>query len=242
MVISVNSQIGMKDWKKVHIREDGDFKKPRVAKCSSDQEVVDLLSSARWEHVKMGLMEAGMGKRESLLHAIAYLAKHGWNDNQKYLFEARNEQFRNVDARLVLERLEQEGKVGRSTITLLIPAAVMNAIRDSGDPIKTAQGWRERLESYDGAERAVVRRRAMEALAEIGTPSALAELGKLLLCKSDNKDLWAASILGRAARERPAEVVPILRKMAAELAAKPEYGEEEAVLKRICEVAENAGV
>jgi len=237
----MNSKARMDNWGKMEPRLDGDLKQKRVARCKDEHEVLDLLSSVRWEHIKMGLAEAGIRKSDALLPAVAYLAKHGWNDNLKALISTRNKQFRNMDARLVIERLEQEGKVSRSTMTLLIPAVVMDAIRDSGDPIKTAQEWRDRMEAYEQAERMVVRKRAMEALAEIGTPAALAELGKLLLCKSDNKDLWAASILGHAAGERPGEVVPVLRKMAEELAGRLEWEEEAALLEGICRRAEGRG-
>ncbi len=241
MVNSMNSKIGIKDWSKVEPRLDGDLKQKRVARCK-DEQVLDLLSSVRWMDIKMGLLEAGMRKSESLLPAIAYLAKHGWNDNLKAQIEAMNDQLRNVEARLVIEKMEERGQVGRSTISLLIPAHIMENIRGSPNPGKTAHGWREKMDAYQKAERMVVRKRAMEALAEIGTPLALAELVKLLGCEYENICLWAASILGRAVRDRPEEVVPVLRRMAAELAAKPEYEEETAVLKRICEgVGKDAG-
>lgn len=231
----MNSRIGLKDWSKVEPRLDGDLRQKRVARCKDEQEVLDLLSSVRWEHIKAGLLEAGIRKNDSLLPAIAYLAKHGWNDNLKAQVEAMKEQFGGITERLLMEKLEEQGKVGRSTVSLLIPAHIMRDIRGSADPVRAAQEWRDRLEMLEKAERAVVSKRAMEALARIGTPSALAELGKLLLCKVNNKYLWAASILAHAARERPGEVVPILKRMASELDGKPEYSEEADVLRRICE-------
>jgi len=198
-------------------RLDGDLRKPRIAKCTNEEEIMNLMASVRWEHIRMGLMEAGIAKREALLPAIAYLAKHGWNDNLKALLTTRNEQFKDMGARMVLEKMEEQGKIGRSTMTLLIPAGIMAEIRGSGDPVKTAQDWRERLEAYEDAERAVVRKRAMEALGEIKTKAALMELAKLLEYGSENINMWADSILSRAARESPEEVLPILKGLVGEL-------------------------
>ena len=221
-------------------RPDGDLRKPRIAKCTNEQEIMDLMSSVRWEHIRMGISEAALSKKDSLVPALAYLAKHGCSENLGAQLKARGEQFKDIVAIIEAERMEARGEVGRSTMTLLIPAAVMEEIRASPDPRETAQQLRKRLENYDNAERAVVRKRAMEALGEIGTPAAIAELAKLLFCTMENKDMWAASILERAARENPAEVVPVLKEAIKAFMDRPVAGDILETLDGICERAGKA--
>jgi len=192
-------------------RLDGDLRKPRIAKCTNEEEIMNLMASVRWEHIRMGITEATLSKKDSLVPALAYLAKHGWNDNLSAQLNAREEQFKNIEARLIAEKLEEQGRIGRSTMSLLIPAYVMDEVRSSPDPRKTALEWREKLANLERLERRIIRKRAVEALGEIGTSAAIAELVKLLFCTEGNADMWAASALNHAASENPKEVIPVLR-------------------------------
>jgi len=94
---------------------------------------------------------------------------------------------------------------------------VLNDVRDSPDPRKTAFEWRGRLANLENGERRMVRKRAVEALGEIGTLASLVELVKLTMCEEGNLDMWAAGALNRAASENPKEILPVLKRMAAEL-------------------------
>lgn len=226
-------------WGSVHVREGGDLKKPRIPRCSSDQEALALMASARWEQIRMGIAEAALARKDSLVPALAYLAKHGCNDSLGGQLKERNGQFRNIEPMLFAERLERNGKVGRSTATCLIPAVAMNEIRASPDPRETANKWRKRLASEEMLERSITRKRAIEALAEIGTPKALAELVKLLRYETDNMDMRAASALSRAASSNPEGALPLLRRMEAELDAMGGAEKESGVLKAICERLES---
>ena len=60
------------EWNKVEIRLDGDLRKPRIAKCTNEQEIMDLMASVRWEHIRMGIAEAALSKKDSLVPALAY--------------------------------------------------------------------------------------------------------------------------------------------------------------------------
>ena len=214
-------------------RLDGDIRKPRVPKCGSEQEIMELLSGVRWERIRMGISEAAMRGKESLVPVLAYLAKHGWNDMLKNQSELRDDQFRNIVGVLAAEKMEQTGEVGKSRVMLMIPAHAMNTIRASADPRVAAQEFREKINMIENCERQVITKRAMEALGEMGCPAATAELVKLVFCSSNN-GMWAASVLERAARERPAEVIPVLKEGIKVYTGKPEADDGVDALAGIC--------
>lgn len=222
----------------VHLREprpDGDLKKPRIMKCNDSQDIMNLLSGVRWEHIRLGIMEASLSRSDSLVPALAYLAKHGWNDMQRTQSEAREEQFKNIAAILLAERLEQEGKVGRSTVGLAIPHAVMTEIRGSADPARTAQELRERINAREKVERSITRKRAIEALGEIGTPAAIAVLVKMLSCAENNADMRAASALNHFASANPKDVPPVLKEAIKSLENRGEAEKVVQILEAACE-------
>ncbi|MEW5996335.1 MAG: HEAT repeat domain-containing protein [Candidatus Micrarchaeota archaeon] len=240
MDICMNSRAGMhlsgtsKDWSKVHIREDGELRKPRATLGLDRQEVLDLMRGVRWEHIRRGIAEAALGKNHFFVQELAYLAKHGCSENLGAQLSAMREQFRGIEARLAIERMEAEGKVGGSTMSLLIPAVAMSEIRASPDPRATAMEWRERLAIQERVERRLTGKRAVEALGEIGSPAAIAELVKLLFCTDNNMDMWAASALNHAASENPEKVLPVLKEAIRGLAGRDDADKAVEILKAAC--------
>lgn len=174
--------------------------------------LLGMMESSDWNVLRAGIWASAHAGGDGVVGRLTELAREGWSRGIKERCELRQSQFRSLTERRAVEALEANGaQFRRPTVEMLIPAEVMMKIDLSEKPIEEANGYADRFEIMDRAERNLVRDLSVWALGEIGSPSAFREVLGMLGSENEMLSIRASMAAKRAISKGNPEVLGMAR-------------------------------